>query len=78
MRSLQMVCAPLKSSLRTGFDSSRAGNLNPRILDLMRMSEIDSIDLTASMTDEEGLNLDARVLLHGVQCGFVMCSMSGS
>lgn len=65
MRSLQMVCVPLKSRPGTGLDSSRAGNLNPRILDLLRMSEVDSIDLTASMTDEEGLNLDARVLLHG-------------
>ncbi|KAK7678594.1 hypothetical protein QCA50_018466 [Cerrena zonata] len=43
---------------------SMDGNLNARVLDLLRMSEIRCLDLAASMTDEEGLNLDARDLLH--------------
>ncbi|KAI0069802.1 hypothetical protein K474DRAFT_1693993 [Panus rudis PR-1116 ss-1] len=40
------------------------GNLNSRVLNILRMSEVECLDLTASMTDEEGLNLDARELLH--------------
>ncbi|CAL1715860.1 unnamed protein product [Somion occarium] len=43
---------------------SMDGNLNARVLNLLRMSEIECLDLAASMTDEEGLNLDARDLLH--------------
>lgn len=41
------------------------GNLNTRVLNLLRMSELESLDMTASMTDEEGLNLDAHELLLG-------------
>ncbi|TCD67810.1 hypothetical protein EIP91_011938 [Steccherinum ochraceum] len=42
---------------------SMDGNLNTRVLNLLRMSELESLDMTASMTDEEGLNLDAHELL---------------
>ena len=42
------------------------GNLNARVLELLRTSEIQCLDLAASMTDEEGLNLDARDILHGI------------
>lgn len=41
------------------------GHLNARILNMLRMSEIDCLDLTASLMDEEGLNLGAQELLHG-------------
>ncbi|KAF9818789.1 hypothetical protein IEO21_02569 [Rhodonia placenta] len=40
------------------------GHLNARILNMLRMSEIDCLDLTASLMDEEGLNLGAQELLH--------------
>ncbi|KAH8101836.1 hypothetical protein BXZ70DRAFT_79817 [Cristinia sonorae] len=43
---------------------SMDGSLNTRILNLLRMSELECIDLTASMTDAEGLNLDSQQLLH--------------
>ena len=43
------------------------GNLNARVLELLRTSEIQCLDLAASMTDEEGLNLDARDILHGIR-----------
>ena len=43
------------------------GNLNARVLELLRTSEIQCLDLAASMTDEEGLNLDARDILHDIR-----------
>ncbi|KAI0791197.1 hypothetical protein C8Q75DRAFT_732327 [Abortiporus biennis] len=39
------------------------GKLNTRVLNLLRMSEIEIIDLSPSMTDEDGLNLDSQELL---------------
>ncbi|KAI0956427.1 hypothetical protein AcV7_006837 [Taiwanofungus camphoratus] len=40
------------------------GHLTAQVLHLLRMSEVEALDLTASLMDEEGLNLGARDLLH--------------
>ena len=46
------------------------GHLNARVLEMLRMSEIEALDLTASLMEAEGLNLGARELLPGsVQAG---------
>ncbi|KZT73548.1 hypothetical protein DAEQUDRAFT_662157 [Daedalea quercina L-15889] len=39
------------------------GHLNARMLEMLRMSEIEVLDLTASLMEAEGLNLGARELL---------------
>ncbi|TFY54163.1 hypothetical protein EVJ58_g9020 [Rhodofomes roseus] len=39
------------------------GHLNAHVLEILRMSEIDCLDLTASLMDAEGLNLGAKELL---------------
>ncbi|KZT02534.1 uncharacterized protein LAESUDRAFT_738637 [Laetiporus sulphureus 93-53] len=39
------------------------GHLNARVLNMLRMSEIECLDLTASLMDEEGLNMGGRELL---------------
>ena len=41
------------------------GHLSARILEILRMSEIEALDLTASLMEVEGLNLGARELLPG-------------
>ena len=41
------------------------GHLSARVLELLRMSEIEALDLTASLMEVEGLNLGARELLPG-------------
>ncbi|KAH9948596.1 hypothetical protein B0H21DRAFT_230902 [Amylocystis lapponica] len=43
---------------------ARDGHLSARVLNMLRMSEIAKLDLTASITDEDGLNIAARDLLH--------------
>lgn len=41
------------------------GHLSARVLEILRMSEIEALDLTASLMEAEGLNLGARDLLPG-------------
>ncbi|PCH42550.1 hypothetical protein WOLCODRAFT_72130 [Wolfiporia cocos MD-104 SS10] len=43
---------------------ARGGHLNKYILEMLRMSEIEVLDLTASLMDQEGLNMGAHDLLH--------------
>ncbi|OCH90333.1 hypothetical protein OBBRIDRAFT_826004, partial [Obba rivulosa] len=40
------------------------GHLVPRVLELFRTSEIEYLDLRASIADQDGLNLEAHDLLH--------------
>ena len=42
-----------------------AGLLNVRVLDMLRTSEIRSLSLTASLLDEDGLNMSGRDMLPG-------------
>ena len=41
--------------------------MNTRVLSVLRTSEIEFLDLTPSMAEEGGLNIDARDMLQGYQ-----------
>ncbi|PSS34015.1 hypothetical protein PHLCEN_2v1919 [Hermanssonia centrifuga] len=45
-------------------DLFSSGALSERILDILRTSEIEFLDLTASLAEEDGLNFKARDMLH--------------
>ena len=50
------------------------GKLTHRTLDILRTSEIAYLDLSSSMGDQDGLNLDAQALLHGTVDALRICS----
>jgi hypothetical protein len=56
-------------------DVIRPGYLSARVLNLLRMSEISVLNLTPSLLDQSGLNLDALDLLQGTREIFVLSSL---
>ena len=46
------------------------GYLNTRVLNILRTSEIEYLDLAPSIGDENGLNLDSNDLFHGIHSIF--------
>lgn len=62
-----MVRFQLVLYLDTNIEGYAIGNLNSRVLESLRTSEIAYFDLSTSLGDEDGLNLDSQNLLHGTR-----------